>query len=68
MGILHGLRTLASFALLGAVVAGIIFGWSDGFSIDPRWFGVAVGVIVGLVIASNERRSHQAGAEAAHSV
>ena len=27
-----------------------------------------IGVIVGFVIASNERRSHHAGAEAAHSV
>jgi len=68
MGVFHGLRILASFALLGGVLAGVLFGWSTSFSFEPRWIGAVIGVIVGFVIASNERRSHHAGAEAAHSV
>lgn len=37
---LHLVRHVFSFALLGIVVAGTMFGWAD---IDPRPWGVAIG-------------------------
>ena len=37
---LHTMRTIASFALLGAVSAGVIFGWAD---VDLRPWGAAIG-------------------------
>ena len=43
---LHTLRLVASFALLGAVVAGAVFG---GYDMDLRPFGAAMGA--GSVIA-----------------
>ena len=43
----HALRVIASFALLGAVLAGIGFGWSH-WSIDPRMIGAIVGGLLGL--------------------
>lgn len=45
----HRLRIVASFALLGAVVAGITLGWMDHNSADYiRAAGAAVGAIAGI--------------------
>jgi hypothetical protein len=52
---LHALRIVASFALLGAVLAGIGFGWTQ-WSIDPRIIGVIVGTLVGIAVVI---RAHQ---------
>jgi hypothetical protein len=43
----RSLRLTASFALLGAIVAGAIIGWQD-FSFDPRLIGAAMGAIAGI--------------------
>lgn len=46
--LVHSARLVASFALLGAVLAGIAIGWVDRpWSVDPR----AIGAVVGAVIA-----------------
>ena len=48
--ILHSLRMIASFALLGAVVAGILTGWHDNPPVDFRAIGAVVGAL-GAIIA-----------------
>jgi len=55
MTIVHALRILASYSLLGAVIAGIAFGWSHRLSFDPRWVGIAIGVLVGLTVTFGRR-------------
>ena len=52
--VLHSLRLVASFALLGAVLAGVAVGWIDHPSFDPRILGALIGAAVGI------------GAKAAH--
>jgi hypothetical protein len=53
---IHFLRFVASFGLLGAVLAGIIFGWMD-HEIDFRVIGALVGAVVGLVVMVAAYRS-----------
>jgi hypothetical protein len=63
---IHFLRVVASFALLGAVIAGIVAGGGGrapvsighGDEFDPRIIGALLGLIVGIVIAidANDRR------------
>jgi hypothetical protein len=57
MGALHVLRIAASFALLGGLLAGALLGWFH-LPFDPRAIGAAVGVLVGLAIAINNRSYH----------
>ncbi len=52
---LHILRLVASYALLGAVLAGASLGWFHNLPFDPRSIGVAVGVIAGLVVVIRHR-------------
>lgn len=48
MKAIHSLRTVASFALLGAVVSGVLAGWVDYQTIDPRAIGAALGAAVAV--------------------
>jgi hypothetical protein len=48
--VLRSLRLVASFALLGAVLAGVTLGWMDHFPFDPRIVGAALGA--GAAIAA----------------
>jgi hypothetical protein len=57
MGALRVLRIAASFALLGALVAGALLGWFH-LPFDPRAVGAGVGTLVGLVIAISHRSYH----------
>jgi hypothetical protein len=43
----RSLRLTASFALLGALIAGALIGWQD-FSFDPRLIGAFLGAAVGI--------------------
>jgi hypothetical protein len=52
---IHFLRFVASFALLGAILAGIGFGWLDHEMF--RVIGALVGVLVGIVIMGITDRS-----------
>lgn len=61
----HTLRIIASFGLLGAVVAGIVFGWSHNPSVDPRGYGLLLGLIVGLAVVAIGHRSDEATAKTA---
>ena len=54
----HALRVIASFALLGAVLAGAVFAWFH-WSVDPRVIGAIVGGVFGLAIVIRHM-SHQA--------
>jgi hypothetical protein len=45
----RSLRLIASFALLGALVAGALIGWQD-FSFDPRLIGAFLGAAVGIAV------------------
>jgi hypothetical protein len=48
MNIVRSLRLTASFALLGAVITGVLLGWHD-LSFDPRLIGAAVGAAASVV-------------------
>ena len=48
----RSLRLTASFALLGAVVAGALIGWQD-FSFDPRLIGAFLGAAVGIAVQAS---------------
>jgi len=48
---LRSLRLTASFALLGATLAGVLLGWHN-FPFDPRWIGAALGTIASIVALS----------------
>jgi hypothetical protein len=63
MGALHILRVAASFALLGALVAGALLGWFH-LPFDARAVGAGVGGIVGLLIAIGKRSYHTAPGQA----
>lgn len=52
---IHFLRFVASFGLLGAILAGIAFGWLDHEMF--RVVGALVGVLVGIIIMSVADRS-----------
>ena len=43
----RSLRLTASFALLGALIAGALVGWQD-FSFDPRLIGAFLGAAIGI--------------------
>ena len=45
----RSLRLTASFALLGALIAGVLIGWQD-FSFDPRLIGAFLGAAVGILV------------------
>jgi hypothetical protein len=45
----RSLRLTASFALLGALIAGALIGWQD-FSFDPRLIGAFLGAIAGIAV------------------
>jgi hypothetical protein len=48
-GVLHSLRLIASFALLGAVLMGVAVGWMDRPSFDPRIIGAVIGAVAGII-------------------
>lgn len=48
MTVVRSLRLTASFALLGAVIAGVLLGW-HGFSFDPRIIGAGLGAVASVV-------------------
>ena len=52
----HALRIIASFALLGAVLAGVAFGWSQ-WNVDPRIFGAIGGAAFGLFAVIHGRQT-----------
>ena len=43
----RSLRLTASFALLGAILAGVLIGWQD-LSFDPRLIGALLGAAAGI--------------------
>jgi hypothetical protein len=45
---LEAVRFVASFALLGAVVAGAAIGWMDQLQFDPRLAGAILGAALGV--------------------
>jgi hypothetical protein len=47
MNVVRSLRLTASFALLGAVVAGAVLGW-HGYDFDPRVIGAVVGAVASV--------------------
>jgi hypothetical protein len=47
--VLHALRFVASFALLGAVLSGVAVGWIEQMPWDPRIAGAAIGALAGIV-------------------
>jgi hypothetical protein len=55
---IHFLRIVASFTLLGAVIVGVLTGAMDRQPVDPRLFGAAIGLIVGVFVARSERGTH----------
>ena len=46
---IRGARMLASFALLGAVLVGVVTGHHDMTSTDPRIFGAGAGLVLALI-------------------
>jgi hypothetical protein len=50
MNLVRSLRLTASFALLGAIIAGIFAGliWRHNPSFDPRWVGAAIGAAASI--------------------
>lgn len=52
----HALRIIASFALLGAVLAGVAFGWSH-WNVDPSIFGAIGGAAFGLFTVIHGRQT-----------
>ena len=44
----HSLRLIASFALLGAVLAGSLTGWMEHNTIDFRMVGAALGALAAI--------------------
>lgn len=50
MRVLHTLRFVASFALLGAVMTGVGVGWIDHLPFDPRAFGALGGALLAVVV------------------
>lgn len=52
----HALRTIASFALLGAVLTGAVLGWFHTTPFDPRLVGAAVGAFIGLLLVIGRQR------------
>jgi hypothetical protein len=47
-GLLHSVRLVASFALLGAVLTGIAVGWVGQLPFDPRIIGAVVGALAAI--------------------
>ena len=45
----RSLRLTASFALLGAILAGVLIGWQD-LSFDPRLIGALLGAAAGVAV------------------
>lgn len=45
---LHKMRWVAGCALIGSVLAGVLFGWAD-LSFDPRAIGAGAGAITGTL-------------------
>ena len=48
----RSLRLTASFALLGALITGVLVGWQD-FSFDPRLIGAFLGAAVGIAVQAS---------------
>ena len=48
----RSLRLTASFALLGALIAGALIGWQD-FSFDPRLIGAFLGAAAGIAVQAS---------------
>jgi len=49
MNIARALRLTASFALLGAVLTGMLAGWTGhDLPFDPRWIGAGVGAVASI--------------------
>lgn len=46
--VIRSLRIVASFALLGAVVMGILTGWMDHPPVDFRALGAGAGFVAGI--------------------
>jgi hypothetical protein len=50
INVMRSLRLVASFALFGAVIAGILTGWTGhDLSFDPRLIGAGVGAIASIL-------------------
>ena len=45
---IHKLRLVAGFALIGSVAAGVVLGWAD-LSFDPRAVGASLGAVAGAI-------------------
>lgn len=45
---IHKLRLIAGFALIGSVAAGVALGWAD-LSFDPRAIGASLGAVAGTI-------------------
>ena len=51
---IHSLRVVASCALLGAVIMGVLTGWTDQQAVDFRLFGaIAGGMVAGAAMLFN---------------
>lgn len=48
--VVKALRLVASFSLLGAVITGVLVGWWDTPSYDPRAIGAGVGAVAGIAV------------------
>lgn len=58
MNPIHFLRVAMSFALLGAVIAGVLSG-DRAAGIDLRYAGAAIGLAIGFVMAKRQREDHR---------
>ncbi|MGJ0507484.1 MAG: hypothetical protein ACR652_10165 [Methylocystis sp.] len=45
---IHSMRVIASFALLGAVLMGVLAGWADEQTVDVRLLGAIAGALAAV--------------------